>query len=96
MPAAPFGAGLPTLSEVVSASFDHLLGAADYYDRASELTENAFTQVRGSARWPGGTEWEGQATGLYCGATQPPTAAGSRLSISRFPLTLSATPARVT
>jgi len=46
MPAAFFGAGLPTLSEVVSASFDHLLGAADYYDGAGELTENAFTRLR--------------------------------------------------
>ncbi|MBO0881911.1 MAG: hypothetical protein J2P17_16535, partial [Mycobacterium sp.] len=68
MPAVPFGAGLPTLSEVASASFDHLIEAADYYERAGKVTEHAFTELRDSARHPGGTEWGGQAAQAdqYC------------------------------
>lgn len=61
MSAAPSDMTLPTLSELASASFDHLLAAADYYDRAGELTENAFTQLRRTACQDGSNGWEGQA-----------------------------------
>lgn len=52
---------MPPLSEVESASFDHLTDAAAYYRRAANSTEHAFTAVRDAARTPGGTEWAGQA-----------------------------------
>ncbi|HYB38814.1 MAG TPA: hypothetical protein VEF72_25865 [Mycobacterium sp.] len=78
MPAAFFGAGLPTLSEVVSASFDHLLGAADYYDGAGELTENAFTRLRDPRAGPAAPS--GMARRPGCIAAQrleaPPQRAG--------------------
>jgi hypothetical protein len=54
-------AELPPLSEVESASFDHLTDAAAYYRRAADSTERAFTALRDAARHPGSTEWEGQA-----------------------------------
>jgi hypothetical protein len=58
-------AELPRLSEVESASFDHLTDAAAYYRRAAGATERAFTAVRDAARHPGGTEWVGQAQETY-------------------------------
>jgi hypothetical protein len=54
-------AELPRLSEVESASFDHLTDAAAYYRRAADAAERTFTALRDAARHPGGTEWVGQA-----------------------------------
>jgi hypothetical protein len=58
---ATVAAELPPLSEVESASFDHLTDAAAYYRRAADSMERAFTAVRNAARQPGGTDWAGQA-----------------------------------
>ncbi|MGH3959887.1 hypothetical protein [Mycobacterium sp.] len=54
-------AGLPTLSELRSASFDHLGQAAGWWERIGRKAESAFAELTREVRTPGGVEWQGAA-----------------------------------
>lgn len=59
-------AELPTLSELISATFDHLPESSAYYRRAAGWSERAFNAARDAAKHPGGTEWEGRPLTPTC------------------------------
>ncbi|MEB3049704.1 hypothetical protein KV112_08140 [Mycolicibacter sp. MYC123] len=54
-------AGLPTLPEVRSATFDHLGSFADWCESISAKTQTQFAEIAQQVRTPGGTNWEGSA-----------------------------------
>ncbi|BBZ22130.1 alpha/beta hydrolase [Mycolicibacter hiberniae] len=51
--------GLPTLSEVRAASWDHLRASAAAWRNLGRTWESAFTEVHQSSLRPGGTDWTG-------------------------------------
>lgn len=51
--------GLPTLSEVRAASWDHLRASAAAWRRLGRTWESAFTEGHQSSLRPGGTDWTG-------------------------------------
>ncbi|KAA8967518.1 hypothetical protein [Mycobacterium sp.] len=66
----PLTSELPTLSEVESASFEHLPDSAAYFRRAADWAELSFTTLRDAARHPGGTEWDGRTADAYLAARE--------------------------
>jgi hypothetical protein len=56
---APLSGGWPTLSELRSASFQHLGQFADWCDQIANKTHSAFEEVAKEVHAPGGVEWEG-------------------------------------
>ena len=51
--------GLPTLTEVEDATWDHLIANATAWTNLADSWEAAFTEVRDAATRPGGTPWTG-------------------------------------
>lgn len=51
--------GLPTLTQVRAASWDHLRTSAAAWRRLGRTWESAFTEVHQSSLHPGGTDWTG-------------------------------------
>ncbi|WP_099025117.1 hypothetical protein [Mycolicibacterium palauense] len=60
MPAA-VGAGIPSLSRIVSWDTTHLAQAATDWVGTAEHWEDTFTRVHRGTLSPGGTTWEGAA-----------------------------------
>ncbi|NDJ91979.1 hypothetical protein [Mycolicibacter kumamotonensis] len=52
-------AGLPTLHEVRSATFDHLGAFADWCESVAAKAQSGFAEIAQQVRSPGGSEWEG-------------------------------------
>ncbi|WP_052740687.1 hypothetical protein [Mycobacterium sp. UM_Kg1] len=51
--------GLPTLTEVEDATWDHLIANTTAWTNLADSWEAAFTEVRDAAARPGGTPWTG-------------------------------------
>lgn len=59
MPAVALPAGLPALSQLKSATFDHLGAFADSCDRIAAKASSVFGDLAQAVVRPGGVEWEG-------------------------------------
>lgn len=65
------GVGLPGLSEVVAANFEHLLEASQHWNALADSWERSFTEIRNSVVRPAGTLWTGAgATGAQSRTAQ--------------------------
>lgn len=67
MPAA-VGAGIPSLSQILSWDTTHLSQAAADWVSTGEHWEDTFTRVHRGTLSPGGTVWEGAAAEAVPGA----------------------------
>lgn len=65
----------PSLSEVKAANWDHLRTNAAYWTNLARTWKAAFTEIRETAKLPGGTEWTSAAatnSHSHRAATCPP------------------------
>ncbi|BBZ25703.1 hypothetical protein MHIB_41210 [Mycolicibacter hiberniae] len=62
--------GLPTLTEVEDATWDHLIANATAWTNLADSWEAAFTEVRDAATRPGGTPWTAPAPKAF--SADPP------------------------